>query len=169
MVTKSKKHHSAERDAKKTSEILAKARQAALDAALAHETSLRLQLEKAEYERGAFKVEVCGLQQNVKGLTAELLESKPGVDMHKGVVEELQMGIEGNAVRCATNCTGKGKGWPYDHDFKLLSRQALASGASADECRDLLRIHAGYMLQGEKGKDLYVSHKRWYSKQREAV
>ena len=89
--------------------------------------------------------------------------------MHKGMVEELQMEVEGNAVRCASNCTGKGKGRPYDYDFERLARQALASGVSADECRGMLRIHAGYMLQGEKGKGLYVPRKMWYSKQREAV
>jgi len=145
-VEKSKEHYNAEREAKKTSETLAKARQVALDATLAHETSLRLQLEKTQCEREALQVEVSGLQQNVKGLTDELLEGERGVDMHKGPAEELQMVIEGNPVRCVTNCTGKGKGRPYDYDFERLSRQALASGASADGCRDMLRIHAGYML-----------------------
>ena len=85
-----------------------------------------------------------------------------------GAIEELE-GAGWSAQEHFTNCKAEGKGRPYTYEFERLSRAALASGASANSCRDMLQIHSNYLIRGEKWADIYVPHKRWYSKQREAV
>ena len=84
-----------------------------------------------------------------------------------GAIDELE-GAGCSAEEHFTNCKAEGKGRPYTYEFERLSRAALASGASANSCRDMLQIHSNYLIRGEKGADIYLPHKRWYSKQREA-
>ena len=84
-----------------------------MDAALAHEIPLRWQLQKAECKRRALQLKVPGLQQNVKGLTDELLESDTGGMIYKEVVEEHQMGNIS-----LVNREDDKKGKPFTYEFE---------------------------------------------------
>ena len=67
-----------------------------------------------------------------------------------------------------TNVTRE-HGCPFTYDFERHARRTIATGISSNLCQEMFQLHMDYLLKnGDKGK-VVVPHKRWYSKQREAV